>query len=525
MTSILNDATISTGVSKMLQRAERIADIDRLAKTYVEVGVVPQLQNTNNQIIFGRRGTGKTHLFRYLGNELRTREGSVALYLDCRTLGSATDFSNTSIVLERRAKALFKDIVFELVEAALGHIAENAPADSEKALAALDEIEQAVTTKNEQTTSREITDRTLVKTGSESETGVSLSAKEAISLKLGSKTTDGADIERTTKYTAEGGDKVEFPDLHFWLKRLCESIDTDIYLLIDEWSSIPSDLQPLLSEFLKRSFLPVPRITIKIAALEYRSHFRLPDSNTGFELGSDIASNLDLDDHFVFDRNPTAITETFAEILFRHVVSGIEPGYFEKQWGVKNSADFLKVVFTNSENFRELVRASEGVVRDMINIFTNAYFESRRLGKSKVDKKTIIESSRKWFEQDKAPNLDDDLQKVLRKIVNEVIGKRRARSFLIPRELEKHDTIQRLFDARVLHLIRRGYADKDTPGLRYNVFGLDYGTYVDLINTNQQPELNLVDVAERQESEDVIVPFDDSRSIRRIILSAEVLNY
>ena len=49
---------------------------------------------------------------------------------------------------------------------------------------------------------------------------------------------------------------------------------------------------------------------------------------------------------------------------------------------------------------------------------------------------------------------------------------------------------------------------------------MDYGTYVDLIGTSKQPQL---DFLEEAESVDLVVPFDDKRSIRRIILDERVL--
>jgi hypothetical protein len=68
--------------------------------------------------------------------------------------------------------------------------------------------------------------------------------------------------------------------------------------------------------------------------------------------------------------------------------------------------------------------------------------------------------------------------------------------------------------------MQRGYADKDNPGIRYNIYAIDYGAYVDLIGTSREPEL---DLATSQEGPDVVVPFDDKRSIRRIILDKAVL--
>ena len=81
--------------------------------------------------------------------------------------------------------------------------------------------------------------------------------------------------------------------------------------------------------------------------------------------------------------------------------------------------------------------------------------------------------------------------------------------------------IQRLFDARVLHHLQRGYADKDNPGIRYNIYTLDYGTYVDLLGTSKQPSPDFT--TDRLGEKEFVVPFDDKRSIRRIILPQSAL--
>ena len=172
--------------------------------------------------------------------------------------------------------------------------------------------------------------------------------------------------------------------------------------------------------------------------------------------------------------------------------------------------------------FDELVRASEGVIRDFINIFSLAYFDAQRKRLLKIDKKIVLEASRQWFENDKAKNLDNQLHDKIRLIIDEVIGKKKARSFLVSRELEQNPIIQKLFDARVIHVVKKGYSDKDNPGVRYNIYSLDYGTYVDLINTSKQPQIEFEFMKDLRD--DFIVPFDDKRSIRRIILTKEILN-
>ena len=277
---------------------------------------------------------------------------------------------------------------------------------------------------------------------------------------------------------------------------------------------------------MKRGFLPNNRVVVKIAALEYRSNFsvKVPGESRvtlGIEVGADVATGLDLDDHYVFDRNKDRVVKSFAEILFNHIKSELQDNYLSENYGITDADKFVTTFFTNSTTaFQELARAAEGVVRDLINIFTHAYFTSMRKGHDKIEKRTIVEAAQQWFEQDKARELAPELSTALQRIISEVIGNKKARSFMVPRELERNDLVQQLFDARVLHLVARGYADKDNPGHRYNIYTLDYGTYVDLLGTSKAPEG--FDEASEVNS-NFIVPFDDRRSIRRIILTREVL--
>ncbi len=133
-----------------------------------------------------------------------------------------------------------------------------------------------------------------------------------------------------------------------------------------------------------------------------------------------------------------------------------------------------------------------------------------------------MNAAQNWYERDKLSNLDDDMNKVLSRIIDNVIGDKKARSFMLQKSYEKNDMLLKLFDARVLHIMKQGYSDKDHPGLRYNIYSLDYGTYVALKSTKGAPQtsFNIVD----ELKEDIIIPFDDKRSIRRIILDVNLLD-
>jgi hypothetical protein len=74
-----------------------------------------------------------------------------------------------------------------------------------------------------------------------------------------------------------------------------------------------------------------------------------------------------------------------------------------------------------------------------------------------------------------------------------------------------------LYDARVLHVLKRSISTHDQPGVRFDVYKMDYGCYVDLIATAKAPRGLLP-----TDSDDFLdVPPDDYRSIRRAILSIE----
>lgn len=525
---MVSDSVVQKAVAAIQLRSERQRDVQKLVGSFVDVGILPQLVNTKHQIIYGRRGTGKTHILSVLAAEFSGRSDTTVCSIDARTLGSSTQFSDSTLPMRRRCLSIFRDILAAVHDQLLDTIV-NRPTDrAAAALNELDELSRAVT---DPVTEARVQEATR-KTAGSSETigqvtveaaGTGVSAAGQLANRL----TESRENE--TKETFSHEDKVVFPGINRVLASICEKAGTVLYLLIDEWSSLPTDLQPFLAEFIKRGFLPNPSIVVKIAALEYKSTFGLQvgpkHAVFGFEVGADIATGLDLDDYYVFDRNADQVTKAFAEMLFKHVQSELPANYLRETCKIETADELIKALFTNSTtSFQELVRASEGVARDLINTFVQAFFATQRRGAEKIEKKTITEAAHQWFEQEKAKNLDEELSLALQRICRNVIGERKVRSFLVTRELERDDLIQRLFDARVLHLVRRGYADKDNPGVRYNIFTLDYGTYVDLLGTSRAPQ----DPAEGGiegdgNAAEFIVPFDDRRRIRRVILTREVL--
>jgi hypothetical protein len=106
-------------------------------------------------------------------------------------------------------------------------------------------------------------------------------------------------------------------------------------------------------------------------------------------------------------------------------------------------------------------------------------------------------------------------------IVDKVIGERRARAFLLQQAYRDDPLISTLYDARVLHVIKRGVAAQDRAGVRFDVYALDYGCYVEFINTAKAPAGLFEADADGTEGTWVEVPANDYRSIRRSILDLD----
>ena len=84
------DIDLYTALIRAAKRAETSPEAV-LREAFVPVGsLLAHLESAEHQVLFGRRGTGKTHLLRHL-EEQKTVEGRVAVYIDLRRIGSPED--------------------------------------------------------------------------------------------------------------------------------------------------------------------------------------------------------------------------------------------------------------------------------------------------------------------------------------------------------------------------------------------------------------------------------------------------
>lgn len=284
----------------------------------------------------------------------------------------------------------------------------------------------------------------------------------------------------------------------------------------DEWSEIPLDLQPYLADLLRRAVLPTRGITVKIAAIEQRSRLLIPEAtvgNIGLELGADVSAAINLDDFMVFDNDEAKAVAFFKALVLKHVQAALEA---EGIVPPRNVIELISQGFTQGAAFDEVVRACEGVPRDAIHILSHA---AQRANDETISVNDVRAAAQQWYQasKDAAVSAHDKAKSLLLWIVDKVIKERQTKAFLL--EAGTRDVlIDFLYDEQVLHVLRKGMSAKDEPGKRFHVYGIDYGCYVDLINTAKAPR-GLLDLGEDAPEYLATVPKTDFRSIRRCVLN------
>jgi hypothetical protein len=514
---------INTNFLRLQKRAE-MSDPSTLVATFVDTGQLFSLLSvTDHQILYGRRGTGKTHALKYLA-ETRRKAGDIAVYVDMRNVGSTGGIhADPAIPVVERATRLLAD-TFEVIHTFLSEEAyrldDDEAVDTPKLRELLDLLaNQATAVQVTGTVQRET--KAAQKASAESSQSAEFSLAEKPSLKLGMGNKDSSTTEAEYKASESGTIRhhIHFGAISRILQQITELLPARrLWVLLDEWSNVPMDLQPILGDFVRRCMLPVRGVTVKIGAIEHRTRFR--EASTagdylGIEVGADMSADINLDDFMVFDSNSERAKEFFREFLFRHVRAATP----EKDLPLLplSATSLIGAAFTQVTAFDEFVRATEGVPRDAMHI---ASIAAQRAGKEAISVSHVRAAASTFYQRDKekAVSANSEALSLLHWIMDEVIGARKARACLIRQGASaSHPLIGLLFDARVMHVVKRGVSASDPPGARFDVYALDYGCYVNLATTSKYPQ-QLFEAETDKGVEHVEVPADDYRSIRRAVL-------
>jgi len=481
-------ATANEALNRLVMRiAIRADQLKRevAEQAFVEVrDVTLGLQRMDHQIVYGRRGAGKTHAFRHLGAAV-ARRGDLPVYVDLRTVGSNGGvYGDSSLPLSARGTQLLIDVLEavhrQLLSAAVEH---------ERFSPLLDHLDAIGEAATEVRVEGDVTLK--AQSGVDVSNEVDFGGNAGLTIepgavkasgglrkgrKTGTKVSQGTSIERTGREVP----RILFGRLSRAIRDAADAIEPRrIWILLDEWSAIPLELQPLLADMLRRSMFPCRGVTVKIGAVERRSRFTLPGTDIanyiGIELGADTAGALNLDEYMVWGR-----ATFFSEILYRHL-NAMMLDEFGRQLAIPDSEKLAEILFRENA-LDEFVRASEGVPRDALQI---ASLAAQQSGARPIGVAEIQSAARKFYLQDKETGLAANpiAGKTWARLQKEVVAGRRSRTFLVKRDRERtHVGILDLYDARLIHLLQPGLATSADPGTLYDGYCLDYGSYVNLLH-------------------------------------------
>ncbi len=501
---------VQQSVSKLdgFLRAEYNSEKNYL-EYYAGLETLDKVISIKDQIIYGRRGTGKTHLLKALQEKLLADDQKyLPVYIDLRTFKPTLESNNDLYY----ALIIFQEIVVEVLKCVyvnLDYLYQEYTIEQQKII--IDPQRRKILALLEKF-NRSFDGKSFTKMG---ETGFRVNEvkKLATNLKIakipelfGSK-----EVNKEIESEDEKIKYISFSDMSDAISELLEAVDIDrIFCLLDEWSEIPETSQYILAEFLKRTFVP-KKVTLKIAAIPNRTQL-ISENRIGLEDGGDIFG-FPLDNRYIYELYPEITKAFFNELLYKQLYL-MDPQLYEIFYDNKEKRpvhNFINIFLAN-QALREILIASAGIPRDFLNIFISAYnifftkTNNRHLVVADIRNATV-----EWYGVDKKKTVDanSNAKLLLDKIINDILITKKRCHFLIPEKYEKVKELNDLIDLRVIHLRKRGISHKGNKGVVYNVYYLDYACY-----TSTNLYHNKINTTLLNEIETI----DDFREIRRVSL-------
>jgi len=494
-------------------RAEYITDVNYL-ELYAGAETIDAINNIKNQVIYGRRGTGKTHLLRAFQEvlvEQYTSEKRIPIYIDLRKLLPLISVSDSNSI--EFSIIVFKHIIDEIIKVLVENINflyeinefEEYRFGGVKKI----ELEKKLNDLNVQFDGKEYKKLDEVQLSEEEIKKIALSLEVSKDPQFDASRQKETTVTQNFKRTRY----LSFADISNLLSDIPDLLDIKrIVCILDEWSEIPLDSQLYLAELIKRGFI-TSKFTFKIAAITNRARLgkSVEGKFIGLEDGGDIFP-FNLDNRFVYEVNAQKTKDFFNDLLHKHLIS-IDNKLEDRLFNEEKKSGFLNIFLAN-QALREILIASAGIPRDFINLFINAYDQyivNTSNSNARIGVKHIRLATIDWYRSDKKEQVDGihSCKILLEEIINEIVIGKKKTHFLIPQKYNSNSYLNQLIDFRVIHLRKKGYSHKGNSGVVYDVYSVDYGCYTSIDVPQSKLDIDFINK---------IDAIDNFRDIRRISL-------
>jgi hypothetical protein len=191
-----------------------------------------------------------------------------------------------------------------------------------------------------------------------------------------------------------------------------------------------------------------------------------------------------LDDFLVFRADRSHAFTFFSQLLYQHLnVLMSELGY---EFAIKTAGQLREICFAD-QAFDELVRASEGVPRDALNV---AGLAAAIAADKPITVRNIQMAARDYFLRDKEGKISDKAQELLNRIVRDCV-RRETRVLILrrPRESDNY-LVQTLYDNRLIHRIEQGVMMGSDYSVKYDLYLVDFGCFVNILSRGETRAVN-----------------------------------
>jgi hypothetical protein len=273
-----------------------------------------------------------------------------------------------------------------------------------------------------------------------------------------------------------------------------------IAILLDEWSSIEYDMQPLLAEMIRSTLAAGDRaIVVKIACIPYFTRLsttRDSGQPLGLPVGEEIFVDVDFDRLQNQYISPEGVAWFLLRILARHLSIGLGDGEHHYM-------DLMQFLIDDAieapEVLGEMVRGSAGIPRDFMRIFIRAFEKATMHSASRqaregsdgipwveakckitlMDARTAVGD---YFQQEKRHGTADVTEssfEAFERIVNGICFKQSSDIFLVSQTHPRRRLLLELWHHRLIHMVAEGQVAFSEHGPEtYDVYAIDFGRYV-----------------------------------------------
>lgn len=475
----------------------------------------------NNEIIFGRRGTGKTTVLKglsYYVNQMPHEDENFcyAIYIDMEDIvPNKIEFASLP---ENYSREVYRLILLKIIERFYNfydRISQNnsyynlvfySSSEIEDIADTILKLDETVKEGSTFLSGKESTNNSIEETvksnkkelminGHSQNRSLFLNLSAAIKNSFTNTHSNTVSVSKKFEYTININ---EIRKLFSKLLLFCKI--ENLFLCFDEFTivdkDIPQSIQIEIAQLIKDTFFRDEHITVKISSLWNKEKMQRRYFGTdrrGMELGNDIKSSVDLDEIFF---NSSLNAETFfAELLGNILLSNFSLQNYnrhlsstdnivkQREISINAGNTMIDKLFKTRNAYYQMVCGSQGIPRVFGNLLINCIANTDKLNELQITFNDVQESIISNYLQSVTKKLPEGME--LLHIIEEFISNNKTRFFLINiKDYKKiQHQIEGLVDANALHQYPSSNMDRKLRH-RYKLFLVHYGNYIEALKTN-----------------------------------------